>query len=77
MTSGLVQDAPGIQDGPAMFRVDAVVVGRWGVAVRLGYEPGGVRGPWLVKWLLTTFIRSPEEIPWTALHPTDDGRFVR
>jgi len=73
----LVQDVAGPQDAPALFRLDAVVIGRRGLAIRLGYARGHVGGPWLVKWLLTTFSSSPEEIAWRDLRPTDDGRFVR
>jgi hypothetical protein len=45
----LVQDGPILANGAAALRVDALVVGRRGLAVRLGYVRGGVRGPWLLR----------------------------
>ena len=42
----LVQDGPFVEGFGNTLRVDALVVGRGGVASRLGYVRGGVRGPW-------------------------------
>lgn len=71
----LIQDVPGPQDAPALFRVDAVLVGPRGVAIRLGYAPGTVRGPWLVRWVLTTLARHHREIAWKELRE-QDGHYV-
>jgi hypothetical protein len=56
---GRVTDVRIVQDGPivaglqAAFRVDALVVGRGGLADRLGYVRARVRGPWLLRALFT------------------------
>jgi hypothetical protein len=72
----LVQDAPSPEGDDLRFRVDALVVGRAGLATRLGYVRNGVRGPWLVKALATRRERRTEEIPWTEIDRVD-GRLVR
>jgi sporulation protein YlmC with PRC-barrel domain len=72
----LVQDAPSPEGDDLRFRVDALVVGRAGLAVRLGYVRNGVRGPWLVKLLATRRERRTEEIPWSEIDRVD-GRLVR
>jgi hypothetical protein len=48
---GQVRDVRLVMDGPlrgvlAGLRLDAIVVGGSGIAGRLGYLRGGVRGPW-------------------------------
>jgi sporulation protein YlmC with PRC-barrel domain len=72
----LVQDAASPEGEDLRFRVDALVVGRAGVAARLGYVRNGVRGPWLVKALATRREQRTEEIPWSEIVRVD-GRFVR
>ena len=55
---GRVCDVRVVQDGPlrngvqSALRVDALVVGRGGLAERLGYLRHGVRGPWLLRVLM-------------------------
>ena len=44
----LVQDGPYLEGFGAALRVDGLVVGRGGLAVRLGYHRHGVRGPALL-----------------------------
>ena len=52
---GRVSDVRLVQDGPvrrgvqAALRVDALVVGRAGLAERLGFVRHGVSGPWLLR----------------------------
>jgi hypothetical protein len=52
---GAVSDVRIAQDGPivrgvqAAFRVEALVVGRGGLAERLGYIRSRVEGPWLLR----------------------------
>ncbi len=56
---GRVSDVRVVQDGPlqrqvqAAFRVDGLVIGRAGIAERLGYIKGRVRGPWLLRVIFT------------------------
>ncbi|HKY13848.1 MAG TPA: PRC-barrel domain-containing protein [Microthrixaceae bacterium] len=72
----LVQDARSAEGDDALFRVDTLLVGRAGLATRLGYTRNGVRGPWLVKLLATRWERRAEHIPWTAIERVE-GRLVR
>jgi hypothetical protein len=69
----LVQDGPYIEGFGNALRVDAVVVGRGGIASRLGYVRGGVRGPWLLRVLATALEGRAFLIPWTDLARTDAG----
>ena len=45
----VVQDGPAVSGVQAAFRVDALIVGRGSLGVRLGYHAGHVRGPWLLN----------------------------
>ena len=60
---GRVSDFRAVQDGPLMagvqqaFRVDQLVVGRGGLADRLGYLRGRIRGPWLVRVVMQRYER--------------------
>jgi hypothetical protein len=46
------------------LRIDLLVVGRAGVAARLGYGPNGVRGPWMLRVLARRLERRIDGIPW-------------
>jgi hypothetical protein len=48
----LVQDGPPIGPFGAALRVDALVLGRFGLASRAGYEREDVRGPAPIEWFL-------------------------
>ncbi|MCU1359326.1 MAG: hypothetical protein JWN99_615 [Ilumatobacteraceae bacterium] len=56
---GRISDVRIVQDGPivgglqAAFRVDALVVGRAGLAERLGYIKGRISGPWMLRVIFT------------------------
>lgn len=69
---GRVREVRIVQDGPlvgglqAGFRVDALLVGKGSLGVRLGYHTDGMRGPWLLSML---FRRSGRRI--TAVAMTD------
>jgi sporulation protein YlmC with PRC-barrel domain len=69
----LVQDAPAGEGRDLAFRVDALVVGRAGVAARLGYSRNEIRGPWLVRLVATRCDRRTEEIPWSDVEMHDGG----
>lgn len=79
---GTVEDVKVVQDGPpllpfgAAFRIDALVVGKRTIATRLGYERGGIRGPWLLRELFRARERRARVIPWTYVIAWD-GRTVR
>jgi hypothetical protein len=68
---GKIREVRIVQDGPivgtqAGFRVDALLVGKRSLGVRLGYHAGHIRGPWLLNML---FRRSSRHI--TAVAMTD------
>ncbi len=69
----LVQDGPFIEGFGNALRLDAVVVGRGGVASRLGYVRGDVRGPWLLRVLAASLERRAYLIAWSDLQETDTG----
>jgi hypothetical protein len=66
---GRVSDVRLVQDGPiragvqAELRVDALVVGRAGLAERLGYVKNRVRGPWLLRAPFTALERRARIVP--------------
>ena len=67
---GSVDDVRLVQDGPALagidasLRVDALIVGRGGLAVRLGVHRHKVRGPLPIKRLFGALERSAWVVPW-------------
>lgn len=67
---GEVRDVRLVRDGPvqgefgAAFRVDGLIVGRWEVASRLGYDRLGVAGPWLVATIVKRLGRSSRFVSW-------------
>ncbi|MCU1401383.1 MAG: hypothetical protein JWN62_4492 [Acidimicrobiales bacterium] len=79
---GRVSDVRIVQDGrilrgvQAAFRVDALVVGRGGVAERLGYMRARVNGPWLVRVLLTRFEQRAHVIEVDQIDHWDDDAAV-
>lgn len=66
---GRVSDVRIVQDGPivnglqAAFRVDGLVVGRAGLAERLGYVRSRVKGPWMLRVLFTRLEQRARFVP--------------
>jgi hypothetical protein len=81
-TYGTVEDVRLVQDGPlllpfgAAFRVDCLVVGTRRVGTRLGYNRGGVRGPWLLRAIFGATERRTQHVPWDSVVAWD-GRTIR
>jgi hypothetical protein len=73
----LVQDGPYIEGFGQGLRVDALVVGRGGIASRLGYVRGGVRGPWLLRMLAAALEGRAFLVPWADIERTDAGFVTR
>jgi sporulation protein YlmC with PRC-barrel domain len=69
----LVQDGPFIDGFGLALRVDALVVGRGGVASRLGYVRGGVRGPWLLRVMAAALEGRAFLVPWSDVTADDAG----
>ena len=81
---GRVSDVRVIQDGPllagiqAAFRIDALVVGRGGLAERLGYVRGRVEGPWALRLLFSRLERRAQVVAVTDIAGWDeDTRTIR
>jgi len=78
---GRVADFRVVQDGPLVagiqqaFRVDRLVVGRGGLADRLGYIRGGIDGPWIVGVVMRRLERRAfvVEIDDVARWDDDEG----
>ena len=79
---GQISDVRVIQDGPlvggvqAAFRVDALVVGRGGLAERLGYIRGRVRGPWMLRVLFSRLERRAQVVAVSDIARWDDDEHV-
>jgi hypothetical protein len=78
---GPVHDVKVVQDGPirgtsAALRVDALVVGGSGFAVRLGAVRKGIRGPWLVLRPLRWLERKSKVVAWGDIASITDDRIV-
>ena len=73
----LVQDGPYIEGFGSALRVDALVVGRGGIASRLGYVRGGVRGPWTLRLIAGALEGRAKLVSWTDVEMTAAGFTVR
>jgi hypothetical protein len=73
----LVQDGPFIEGFGNALRVDSLVIGRGGIASRLGYVRGGVRGPWALRVLASALEGKAWHVPWTDVSVRDGGIAVR
>jgi hypothetical protein len=77
---GVISDVRLLQDGPFIdgfgnaLRLDALVVGRGGVAVRLGFIRGGVRGPWPLRVLASLLEARARLVRWSDVEYVD-GEF--
>jgi sporulation protein YlmC with PRC-barrel domain len=72
----LVQDGPQVGSWGAAFRVEGLIVGKGGIADRLGYERSNVHGPWLVKSLIDLFHKDTKFVPWNEVVAIEQGRIL-
>jgi hypothetical protein len=72
----VVQDGPVVNGLQAGFRVDALIVGRGSLGVRLGYHADHVRGPWLLNMLFRRTKHRLREISMNDVARWDDDRRV-
>jgi sporulation protein YlmC with PRC-barrel domain len=78
--AGHVHDVRLLQDGPvnsgfdAAVRVHGLIVGRGGVAHRLGYGRG-TRGPWLLR-VIAEGRHKPLFVPWSQVRQIEGDRIV-
>ena len=77
---GFVDDVRLVQDGPvlagfgAALRMEGLVIGSGGLAVRLGYHRHGVKGPVLLKRLFMALERRARFAPWDEVDRWDGER---
>jgi hypothetical protein len=67
----IVQDGPIIGGLQAGFRVDALLVGKRSLGVRLGYHAGNIHGPWLLAMLFGRSSCRITEVPMTDVDTWD------
>ena len=70
----LVQDGPILGTWGAAFRVEGIVVSPRNTGSYLGYDRGTVRGPWLVKAIVTWLHRHAVYVPWEDVTSCADHR---
>jgi hypothetical protein len=63
----LVQDGPLLEGFGAALRVEGLVVGRGGLAVRLGFHRHGVTGPILLRKLFVAIERRARYVDWQSV----------
>lgn len=69
----LVQDGPVVEGFGSLLRVAGLVVGRGGLAVRLGYHRHQVKGPALVKAIVGRLERRAHYVSWEQVETWADG----
>ena len=62
----LIQDGPPIGVFGAALTVEALVIGRFGLASRAGYEREGVRGPAPIAWFLHRQTAHRPIVRWSS-----------
>jgi hypothetical protein len=67
----LVQDGPYIEGFGSALRVEALVVGRGGVGVRVGFIRGGVKGPWPLRTLAGLVEGRARVVRWESISYAD------
>jgi hypothetical protein len=73
----LAADLPAGGGNRAGLRIEALVVGRSGIAARLGYDANDVQGPWLLRWMARLLERRLEHVMWNDVIWSDgDGDLV-
>lgn len=71
-----VQNASSSSGEQQAFRVDQLVVGRGGLADRLGYLRGRIRGPWLVRVVMQRSERRAWQVAVDDVEQWDVARRV-
>jgi hypothetical protein len=70
----LLQDGPPIGVFGAALTVDALVIGRFGLASRAGYEREGMRGPAPIAWFLHRRTARRPLMRWADVAAIEEGR---
>jgi sporulation protein YlmC with PRC-barrel domain len=72
----LIQDGPPIGVFGAALTVDALVIGRFGLASRAGYEREGMRGPAPIAWFLHRRTARRPLVRWADVAAIEEGRIL-
>ena len=72
----LIQDGPMVSDVMNSFRVVGVIVSPHSIGSRLGIDRGGVKGPWLLKFLVSRLQRKSRVIDWDDVRSVANDRIV-
>jgi hypothetical protein len=70
----LTQDGPPMGAFGAALRVETLVIGRFGIASRAGYERPGVTGPAPIAWLLRRRTAHRPIAPWGDVAAVEEGK---
>lgn len=70
----LIQDGPPIGVFGAALTVEALVIGRFGLASRAGYEREDVRGPAPIVWFLHRRTAHRPIVHWSEISAIEEGR---
>ena len=76
---GKVKDVRLVQDGPVTagfdhaLRVAGLVTGRGAIALRLGFDRAGVRGPWPLTTIFRRLERHARFYEWSQVETWEDG----
>lgn len=79
-SAGKVHDVRMVQDGPpigqfgARLRLSGLMVGRWALGARFGYDRGDMKGPWLLKRLIRSIGHSGSYVEWELVRSIDPAR---
>lgn len=77
--AGTVKDIRIVQDGPFVegfghaLRIDGILTGGGALAVRLGFQRGGVTGPWPLTALFRRRERRARLYCWRDVEAVEDG----
>ena len=78
---GKVHDVRLVRQAPygtsAALRLDGLVIGKGGVAVRLGYASSDVTGPWLLTTVLGRLARKARYVSWSDVRLEGERIVVR
>jgi len=67
----MVQDGPAIGQFGARLRLSGLIVGRYALGARFGYDRGAMKGPWLLKYVVGATGRSGRYIEWERVRSLD------
>ena len=76
-SAGRVHDVRMVQDGPpigrfgARLRLDGLIVGRWALGARFGYDRGAMKGPWVLKRVVGSIGRGGRYLDWERVRSID------